>query len=360
MSPAAEAAFEAGELTDEAVEAIVVTAVEGYVAGMLANGDGPAAGSPDERLAPSDTLLPEPGVASDPDAPLDLGPLDWLGPNIEPPAVGEDGNAHDSRPGPNVEPPAVGEDGNAYDPRVGPVDDDVTQGTTNDCWILATLNAVANANPQVIKDGIQQNADGTFGITLFDPSGRPEVFQVSSPGPGSAYPLGGTLADTPIGADGVPHDWVALYEQAFLQYAEKYPDSITTTDGLLEDGYPNQAYHAITGQSASWVDIEDAGPQGLWETLSGANSGVPVVTNTVESGNGRELLANGLVGYHIYAVMGTNQDAQGNRTVTLRNPWADRAPRVAGAQNQGDGVITLPYDTYLQYFIGATTAHRPL
>lgn len=44
---------------------------------------------------------------------------------------------------------------------------DVQQGHLGDCWLLASLAAVARANPGVIARGIEDHGDGTFTVTVF-------------------------------------------------------------------------------------------------------------------------------------------------------------------------------------------------
>jgi hypothetical protein len=181
-------------LSEDEMADVVTVAVEGFMAGLLERGDGQD--------------VPSSGT-------------DWS----NDPSFGQvGGNDGSFDPGFNdpSQPPLTDSTGaEAYDPTRGPQDGDVSQGTANDCWVLATLDAVARSNPQVLKKGLQANGDGTYGVTLYDPSGKPQTFQVSPPGPNSAYPLGGTLAGTPKGLDGLPHDWVSLYENYFIKYAQQ-------------------------------------------------------------------------------------------------------------------------------------------
>jgi hypothetical protein len=46
---------------------------------------------------------------------------------------------------------------------------DVQQGHLGDCWLLASLAAVARTNPALIRKAIQSNGDGTYTVTLFAP-----------------------------------------------------------------------------------------------------------------------------------------------------------------------------------------------
>src|SRR5699024_1416700 len=44
----------------------------------------------------------------------------------------------------------------------------IDQGELGDCWFLAGAGAVANRDPDFIREHMQQNDDGTWTVTLYD------------------------------------------------------------------------------------------------------------------------------------------------------------------------------------------------
>lgn len=74
--------------------------------------------------------------------------------------------------------------GSQYEKINGPIDDgditadDVSQGALGDCWFISSMMGVANANPELLRDNIKDNGDGTYDVTLYD-DGKPVVVRVS-------------------------------------------------------------------------------------------------------------------------------------------------------------------------------------
>lgn len=48
-----------------------------------------------------------------------------------------------------------------------PSPDDITQGVIGDCWLVSTLSAVCVNNPQLIRDMMRDNEDGTVTVRLY-------------------------------------------------------------------------------------------------------------------------------------------------------------------------------------------------
>jgi hypothetical protein len=59
-----------------------------------------------------------------------------------------------------------GDDGTGVHP------DDVRQGAIGDCWLVASMAALAQQRPDLVEDMIRLNDNGTYTVTLYD-DGRP-------------------------------------------------------------------------------------------------------------------------------------------------------------------------------------------
>ncbi|WP_026120452.1 C2 family cysteine protease [Nocardiopsis potens] len=176
--------------------------------------------------------------------------------------------------------------------------DDLRQGALGDCWWLAGMGAIADQNPQIIKDMIKENANGTYTVTFGDGEQvtvTPDLVVNSNNSPAFSSPQGGVM-------------WPAILEKA---YAEK-----EGSFGEIEGGWPGDAMETITGDDSGEVP----GMLQTEEFLSAMlDEGVAIGATTpgdkkdsyyeLESGDS-------LVGNHAYVVKEIKDGK-----VTLYNPW---------------------------------------
>jgi len=142
--------------------------------------------------------------------------------------------------------------GNTYSPVSGtlfgngPLYLDVQQGGVGDCWLEASLAAVAAREPSVIRSmftymgtEIENGAKvGLYSVRLYDNSGEAHNIIVDT-----ELPDGGSLYDRPD--NGVL--WVALAEKA---YAQANGLNLVTT-GAGDEG--SDSYNALNGGEPSWA-----------------------------------------------------------------------------------------------------------
>ena len=150
----------------------------------------------------------------------------------------------------------------------GPSYLDVEQGDLGDCWLLASLAAVAARDPADIRSMF--TADGTavengsavslYTVRFYNSNGVAQYVTVDT-----ELPSGGDYYDNP--ANGVL--WVALAEKA---YAEANGAGIVTTMSRGSDAYaalnggdPAWALQAITGKSANDFAINPANIAAAWK-----------------------------------------------------------------------------------------------
>ncbi len=197
----------------------------------------------------------------------------------------------------------------------GPSCLDVQQGYVGDCWLLASLAEVAVRDPQDIRNMF--TADGTtvengsvvslYSVRFFNSAGVAEHVTVDT-----ELPSGGAYYDHP--ANGVL--WVALAEKA---YAEANGAGYVTTSSegsdsysALNGGWPGWALQAITGNSASYFDINAASVAAAW------NAGQLIVLDSSPNA-GDNLIVGDSQGTHAYAMV--NYSASSSNPFELYNPW---------------------------------------
>ena len=230
---------------------------------------------------------------------------------------------------------------------------DVTQGQLGDCYLLASLAAVAVKNPDLIKDMIQENPDGTYTVT-FNKKNSPfairkpaqEEVQITVkpefPATQDGDNLDWAFAD-PGDMEGENNEfWVMLIEKAYAKWQGGYHN--------IEGGSPSNAMFQITGAESESLRAGSMTAERLNDLYNnnavsvlthndlkldffGRQFDIPDVTDNVDlyRKNGGDLFTD-----HAYYV--TDVDVE-NETVAIRNPhgW-----------NRGE--ITLTIDEFNKAF----------
>jgi len=218
----------------------------------------------------------------------------------------------------------------------GPQATDVNQGTLGDCYFLAALSDEASQNTNVIKNMITSDGNGVYTVdfkqngandyvTVDDAMATlPKGYHVSD-GSNLAFDDGGTSGSM----------WSEIVEKAYTEFrsdtdpsansASAPQNSYTRISGGWDEGIA-----AITGQSvndyaASYYTSASA-EKSLASTLQSDISGKDVVTMSTGNVNNAAL---GLIGDHMYAVLGVNA-ATG--MATIDNPWNANAGASGGTE----------------------------
>lgn len=210
---------------------------------------------------------------------------------------------------------------------------DVAQDGLGDCYLAGPMGAVADANPQWIRDRITFDpTTGVFEVTLWNgktwqriPVSQEDINTNIAVRGGSRIDNG--KPDAPL--------WPAVLETA---YAKLKAPEMTVHDGLvtgIRGGYPRDALEALTGNSGRSIELKQ-----LWhnniqldrEITEALASRQPVIVSTTDEG----VRLAGLHCYIIESITGTGADAQ----VTLRNPWNGDFPLTTMALSQlvGHGI----------------------
>ncbi len=198
-----------------------------------------------------------------------------------------------------------------------PYFDDVVQGQTGDCWLLASLSEVAARDPQDIENmfvpwgstTINGSSVPQYLVRLYQPNGTAIYVEVDAMFPGGLYTEYAQLKNS----YGTPGLWVALAEKAYAE-ANVLGLLYTTYEGqdsygALWGGYPDHALQAITGKTANEISINPSNIAAAW------NAGQLIVLDTPN----KALPSSLLVPAHAYAVV--DYDASWSEPVEMYNPW---------------------------------------
>lgn len=194
---------------------------------------------------------------------------------------------------------------------------DVKQDSVGDCYLDATMGAVANANPQWIKDRIHfDDETGNFDVTLWDGHEWKRIDVTQADIDTDINHHGASWLD-----NGRPDAalWPTVLESAYAKL--KYPgmdlaDALGNQAGIGQGGYAKDAMEALTGNRGTVIN-----PENVWftnqhidQSISGALANHQPVTISTSS-QGAPLTQSHV--YIVEDVSGAGSDAM----VTLRNPW---------------------------------------
>jgi hypothetical protein len=218
--------------------------------------------------------------------------------------------------------PAINVSGATYQTASGvlfngnPSRNDAKQGYVGDCYFIASVTSIADANQSAIRNMFLDNGDGTFTVRFYTNTGTADYVSVNRRLP--AYG-NGTLVYAGLGASVSSASttlWVALAEKAYAQWNETGKsgrDNTNTYEGI-EGGWMSNVNRQVLGYRSTDVYIPTSSKPQL---ISHLTSGNAVTIGTKSSAS------NGLVGSHAYIVTGYNAS---NDTFTLFNPWGTSHP----------------------------------
>lgn len=215
---------------------------------------------------------------------------------------------------------------------------DVRQGNDGDCYFMASLAAIAEKNPELIEQMIQENPDGTYTVTFpkyqggFLGIGEHDQIKITVKGDFPVDKNNNSLLyarTDPANSNGPI--WPLIIEKAYAQYKGGYQqidggsewDALTFLTG--KDSQHLSSHHLFGVGDFSFDDINNA-----------FQSGHPIVANTDASNEDETDLPDGQAVYnaHAYTVSAIDQKTH---EITLRNPW-------------GFDDLKLSFDDFKKYF----------
>jgi hypothetical protein len=232
---------------------------------------------------------------------------------------------------------------------------DVRQGSIGDCYLMASMAAIAHAQPQLIEQMFEQTADGDYKVKLHDEEGMlwwkesvdKEVTiddTVPHVGGGSIY---GDSTDE-------GESWVGLTEKA---YAETFGGG-EGYEGIGHGDHPGTALERLTG----WESDETVmlfNKDSTWETLQDAQANGYPTTASSEPWDFLVPEDSGVVSGHAYTVTGVSE-VNGERMVNVRNPWGGAGTSTTKSGRVVEtGDFTMPYDKFYSSFKSVTTLKPP-
>jgi hypothetical protein len=222
----------------------------------------------------------------------------------------------------------------------GPSPDDVKQGYIGDCYLLASLAAIAKVNPTIIKNDITDGKDGTYTVKFTTAARKPEMVRVDADLPVWSN---GQLAYADLGSQNCT--WVAIVEKAYAEFRTHSHSYASIDGGWMTDAFgalglaSKSVYSAATTKALSTLLITATKTRQFATFATG-----DVITD------GAPLIAD-----HAYEIDSVACDKKGNVTsIRLRNPWGTDG---AGNDGKNDGYVTITATQAMHCMSGIVTAH---
>jgi LysM repeat protein len=183
-----------------------------------------------------------------------------------------------------------------------------------DCFFLASLGALVQADPNAVQNMIKDNGDGTYTVTFYQKNQDGEYTQnpitVSADEVAQFYNKENTPTDP--NNDGAKIIWPAVMEAA---YAKMNPQ-------ICDGGMHSSAMEALTGHDTQTYKPIEAGE--LNNLQSQFDSGQLITMGYAQSGNSQY----NVYAHHAYTVTNVYVNPDNGKTyVTLNNPWGTDQPR---------------------------------
>jgi hypothetical protein len=220
---------------------------------------------------------------------------------------------------------------------------DAVQGQIGNCYFPAAISAIANHNPEVLKNMVKDNGDGTYTVTFKERDFRTLKYRdVKIDVDGDLYvrSWGGPLYGSSKGDKGekTMELWYPLVEKAYAQWKGSY-------DTIGSGGLANRVMEDIMGKPARQDWVNENNQAQTWATIKRAiDSKQPIAAGTHDPDD--RYTNTGVYGDHAYSVLGY-EEVNGEKYVQLRNPWGESEPAGNGPN---DGVFKLKLSEFSRLY----------
>ena len=211
---------------------------------------------------------------------------------------------------------------------------DIAQGRLGNCYFLAALSAVAQSNPEAIRNLIKDNGDGSYDVTLYAKDEKlafqPTIITVKP-----QFPVNG-IGEPVYAGKGDNELWVMIMEKAYAKLIGNYDEIVS---GKAENGL-----EAILGTETTEYYFQKYSKEKIiWIIIESLKGNLPITASS--SGKGEEPITIApetiVYGGHAYSIVEINTD---KKTILLRNPW-------------GKSHLLLTFGEFFTYFFRITSQY---
>lgn len=211
-----------------------------------------------------------------------------------------------------------------------PTTDDIMQGKSRICYILAALSSIVETHPELIKNSIKENLDETVTVKIFDLiTSKPRLIRVQKTVP--SLPRCCSI----LGKECL---WIQMLLKGLiasnLSQRACFKLSNSMDYAKIENGHASYVLEMLTGQKVknyNDLSIFYFGKNRIYENIKNAiQQGSKIITCDFNHNRILATLRNflplsasdhGLVYGHVYSVVDAFEDEFKEKWVKLRNPW---------------------------------------
>ena len=218
----------------------------------------------------------------------------------------------------------------------------ISQGSIGDCYFVSSLASLAKSNPQVIKDSIKDNGNGTYTVTF--PGAKDEPITINAP----------TEAEQATYNSATEHGtWASVMEKAYGQYCQQHwyrrgpfqDAGLTPAEGADGGGITSRAMKLLTNNSVDTDELFLTRQSTVARKLEDAFKNNKSVAAGITKGIFTESTEDKFYKGHAYSVTNFVADGKGGGQITIRNPWGQDA-----GKESTRGTITMPLDKFMKNF----------
>lgn len=221
---------------------------------------------------------------------------------------------------------------------IGPSPNDIKQDAFGDCYFVATLGAVAQQRPMIIRNAIQYDPNSwRFRVRLYDLNGRvKQIWVTQTELLDNVNRHGGSYVDN---TGKYERTWPAVIETAYAKMFDANPANGLGQgyQKIISGGWPSDAMMAITGNAGTavkYISYPKLGKAGSVALLGARVATALKQRKSVtlwavpekdsrsfwQRLTGAPIPQDGLVDDHVYAVVSLSQ-ARTDWKLIVRNPW---------------------------------------
>jgi len=222
---------------------------------------------------------------------------------------------------------------------------DSIQGQIGNCYFPSAISAIAQNNPDILKNMIKDNGDGTYTVTFKERDPRTFQFRdVKIDVDGDLYvrSWGGPIYGSSKGDKGekTMELWYPLVEKAYAQWKGGF-------EAIGNGGMSSDVMQDVMGKDGRDMWISEGNQAQVWTTLKRAlDSKQPVSAGTYGETQAARYTNTGVYANHSYSVIGY-EEVNGEKFVQLRNPWGESEPAGNGPN---DGVFKLKLQDFSRLY----------
>lgn len=224
----------------------------------------------------------------------------------------------------------------------GPTAGDIRQGAIGNCYFPSAMGSLASTHPEVLRDAIKDNGDGTYTVRFYEYGDKRRPKDVKVDGDLYVKSWGGPIYGNSLGGSLDPDKmelWFPIIEKAYATWKGSY-------DKIGNGGSASDVITEVMGGTDQYTSLRSANADAIFRRIKeGADKKWPMNAGTYDHDDPR-YTNSGVYGDHSYSVLGAVEEG-GKKYVLLRNPWGQSEP---GYDGKNDGFFKLELDKFMNLY----------